>query len=370
MKMRLRDGSGSVELKYLVEDVDRHGTVRIYYRRHGRKVRIRETPGTDEFMTAYRTALESGFRTEAVKSTVAAPGSLRWLVQRFYGSAEYRRLAGSTRRARKGILESLCQKHGAKPFARLEPKHVLGLRDEKADLPEAANDRIKALRRVFTWAIAAGYAHHNPARDVPYIRTGSEGWHTWKVDEVRQFEARHQVGTKARLALGLLLFTGVRRSDVIQLGRQMEQGGWLRFTETKGRERKANEREIPIVPELRALLDATPSGHLTYLVTEFGKPYSHGGFGNWFRRRCDEAGLRHCSAHGLRKAGATIAADRGATEHQLMAMYGWASPKQAALYTRKANRKRLAGDAMHLVVPDDIVPLPGVASASGTNSGK
>ena len=75
-------------------------------------------------------------------------------------------------------------------------------------------------------------------------------------------------------------------------------------------------------------------------------------FGNWFRWRCNEAGLPHCSAHGLRKCGATIAANNGATEHQLMAIYGWENPKQAAHYTRKANRKKLAADAMHLVDPD------------------
>lgn len=90
---------------------------------------------------------------------------------------------------------------------------------------------------------------------------------------------------------------------------------------------------------------------MTFLVTEFGAPFSDAGFGNWFRDRCDEAGLPQCSAHGLRKTGATIAAENGATEHQLMAIYGWESPKQAARYTRKANRKRLAGDAMHLVAP-------------------
>jgi hypothetical protein len=84
--------------------------------------------------------------------------------------------------------------------------------------------------------------------------------------------------------------------------------------------------------------------------------------------------MRHCSAHGLRKAGATIAAENGATEHQLMAIYGWESPKQAALYTRKADRKRLAGDAMHLLVPGQIenesVPLAEPISAGGTMRGK
>jgi hypothetical protein len=92
-------------------------------------------------------------------------------------------------------------------------------------------------------------------------------------------------------------------------------------------------------------------------VTEFGRPFSVAGFGNWFRDKCAAAGLRGCTTHGLRKAGATIAAENGATEHQLMAIFGWHSLKQAALYTRKADRRRFAGDAMRLLVPKDARPL-------------
>ncbi|MCP4328452.1 MAG: tyrosine-type recombinase/integrase, partial [Alphaproteobacteria bacterium] len=258
----------------------------------------------------------------------------------------------------------------------MEPRHVRGIRDEHADRPEAANARVKALRQLFGWAIDPDQelAERSPARDVPYIRTGSTGFHTWTIEEVRQFEARHPIGSKPRLALALLLYTGVRRSDVVTLGRQMERQGRLHFTEAKGSAQHPKERQIPILPELRAILDATPSGHLTYLTTEHGKSYSAAGFGNWFRRQCDAAGLKHCSAHGLRKAGATIAADNGATEHQLMAMFGWESPKQAALYTRKANRKKLADNAMHLLVPDEngneSVPLSGAMHPSGTMRGR
>ena len=60
MKIRLRDGTGTLELKFLVEDLDRHGNVRVYVRRRGRKTRIRATPGTDEFMAEYRAALSRG----------------------------------------------------------------------------------------------------------------------------------------------------------------------------------------------------------------------------------------------------------------------------------------------------------------------
>jgi len=192
----------------------------------------------------------------------------------------------------------------------------------------------------------------------PSVRTGSTGWHAWTIEEVRAHENRHPVGTKARLALALLLFTGTRRSD---------GGTRLRFTEVKNGRRQPKARELPILPELRAVLDATPSGHLAYLVTEFGKPFTSNGFGNKMRDWCDQAGLPQCSAHGLRKAGATIAADNGATEHQLMAIYGWDSPKQAALYTRTANRRRLAAGAMHLIVPAEAESPPKPARKKNKN---
>ena len=106
-----------------------------------------------------------------------------------------------------------------------------------------------------------------------------------------------------------------------------------------------------MLPELRQILEATQSGHLTYLVTKFGKPFSVAGFGNWFRDQCNAAGLPHCSAHGIRKFGATHAAEGGATEHQLMGKFGWDDPKQAATYTKKARQSKLARASMHLLAP-------------------
>ncbi len=358
----MRDGTGTIELRFLSEDVDRHGNVRVYFRRYGRKVRIRPVPGTDAFMAEYRDLLHV-LPEQPARSTGPARGTLLWLCMRYFDSAAFRGLGSGTRRVRRGILEGICGAtlperqavNGGLPYALMEPRHVAKIRDQKADLPESANGRVKALRQLFRWAcsVEQGLAARNPAMDVAYLAPANPGgFHTWTEPEVAQFEARHPIGTKARLAMALLLYTGVRRSDVVRLGRQMERRGWLYFTETKGRAKGEKNREIPILPELRTVLDATPSGHLTYLVTEFGKPFTMNGFGNWLRRRCNEAGLPRCSAHGLRKAGATIAANRGATEYQLMAIYGWDTAKEAARYTRKANRRRLAGEAMHLVVPE------------------
>ena len=157
------------------------------------------------------------------------------------------------------------------------------------------------------------------------------------------------MGTKARLAFALLLYTGQRRSDVIRFGKQHAKRGTLTFTQYKGRNRKPHKLTLPILPVLQKIIDASPCGDLTFLVNEFGRPFTDAGFGNKFRDWCDQANLSRCSAHGLRKAGATVAANNGATAHQLMAIFGWDTLKEAEKYTAKADQQRLAEAAMHLL---------------------
>ena len=84
-------------------------------------------------------------------------------------------------------------------------------------------------------------------------------------------------------------------------------------------------------------------------MNDLGRPFTDAGFGNKFREWCDQAGLHHCTAHGLRKAGATIVANNGATPHQLMAIFGWDTLKMAEAYTRAADQQRLAESAMHML---------------------
>jgi integrase len=229
------------------------------------------------------------------------------------------------------------------------------LRDRKASTPGAANNRRKYLSSMFGWAIERGLLRANPARDVRRVRYATSGFHTWTVDEVRQFEARHPIGTKARLALALLLFLGVRRGDVVKLGRQHVKGGYIRMVPRKTSYKRLDASEKPILPVLADVIAQSPTGSLTYLETEYRRPFTANGFGGWFRKRCDEAGLSHCSAHGLRKAGATIAAENGASDRQLMALYDWTSEKQANTYTAAANRKRLATEAARLLASDQSV---------------
>jgi integrase len=346
-----------------VEDRDRHGNVRIYYRAQGRpKVRVRGMPWTADFMAEYEAA-KGGDSTASGKGIT--PGTWRWLCTRYFAEcADYFRLDPRTKRVRRGILETTFDELIAPgsprffrdmPVSRMTANEIEVLRDRKVAFPESANSRVKAIRAVFKWAArkkgADGkpLAPNNPSRDVSYLKSNNPtGYHTWTLDEVRQFEERHPVGTKARLALALLLFTGQRRSDITRLGRQHVRDGKITLTQFKNRNLKPTRLVLPVLSVLQAVIDASPCGEMTYLVNDCGRPFTDAGFGNWFRDRCVEAGVSG-RAHGLRKAGATITANNGATAHQLMAMFGWRTLKMAEQYTRAADQERLAESAMHLL---------------------
>jgi integrase len=337
-----------VDLEYIRREKDG----RLYVRRHGRSIRLRQKPGTAAFLDEYQLALQKlEAAAPAPKLTLTAPAkdSFRWLCTHYYRSAEFKLLAPSTQKMRRRILDAVCVRHGAKPFALMEASHVRQLRDAKAEMPEAANSLLKALRALFAWAVESEHVESNPAKLVPKLNRPSEGFHTWTVEEVRQFEAHHPPGSKPRLALWLLLYAGgPRRSDVVRLGRQMIRDGWLTYKPVKTA-KTGQIVSVPVLPELQAEIDRQPKTHMAFLVTAYGKPFTAAGFGMRFREWCNAAGLPHCSAHGLRKASATLLAERGASERQLNAFFGWAeSSNESRRYTRAAQQKVLARGAVDL----------------------
>jgi integrase len=278
-----------IRLKYVTADVDRHGNVRYYFRKQGHaKVRLLGMPGSDEFMERYKTALagECTIRRPVRKLPRPDYGTLRWLVVEYYGSNNFKSLAPRTQRVRRNILDKVCEKAGSERITGITTVVIMKGRDNRSDRPEAANAFVKSMRALLGYAVETQVIPSNPARDVRLIRSKSDGFHTWTVDEIRQFEKRHPAGTKARLALHLLLYTGQRRSDAVVLGRQHVglRDQTLTFTQIKTRERLT----LPILPELQTTISTSPVGDLTFLVTAFGKPFSPDGFGNWFRDRCDE----------------------------------------------------------------------------------
>lgn len=336
-------GDMRIRLRYLSEDKDRHGNARLYVRREGqKKIRIREAPGTEAFMAAYHAALTG--KAEAARKVIR--GSFRHLCQLYAASVSFKRNDASTRAWQRRALDAICEKHGDKPFALMKPKHVRKIRDERSEEPAAANHRLKAMRAMFNWATEDEEAEENPTLGVRQIRYASDGHHSWEPHEVEQFEDAHPIGSKARLAMAILLYTTCRREDVVRLGPQHMRGNRVKYRQAKNEHRKPVDMDIPLHPDLKAVIRASAPEHLTFLVTEYGRPFTANGFGNKFRGWCNQAGLPHCSAHGLRKATAARLAERGATPHEIMAITGHQSLEEVERYTRAARRRKSADSGM------------------------
>jgi integrase len=349
--------------KYVHGFIDRHGRPRFYLRRPGfKKIPLAGLPWSPGFMRDYAAAL-AGQPALPVGEGRVIPGTIRALAVMYYQGIGFRSLKPITKSTYRNIIDRFCrdtdkngQTFGDKKAATLQREHIVKLMAARADRPDSANGLRKVLRALMTHAVEIGLRADDPTRDVKAMRPKSKkGYHRWTEDEIARFQARHPIGTKPRLALELGLYTGQARQDVVAMGpqhirRELDEDGnvievlhWVRF---KTEDQTGTELRIRVHPTLRATIDATPSGHLNFVVTEFGKPFAVAGFGNWFREQCDMADLHHCSFHGLRKAASVRLAEAGCTPHEIAAITGHASLKEIVRYTQTADRKRLAASAI------------------------
>jgi integrase len=308
----------------------RHGKTVYYFRRSQGAPRIRlPAPNDPGFKAAYAAA----YNGSAPPDTKAASGTLRWLVESYRRSAHWANLKPSTRRMRDNILARIVAENGDVPFRAVTRRHINEGIDRRPR--HAGNNFRKVMSQMFAWAVSVDLVPVNPVQGATRHKIKSDGHHAWTLEEVARFHARWPVGTRERLAMDLALFTGLRRSDLAVLGRQHVREGVISIQTTK----TGAWVHVPIFAALQASIDAAPAGELAFL------PYrSAASLGNWFRRACVSAGVPG-RLHGLRKAGATIAAEGGATAHQLMSMYGWSRLDEAELYTREADRRRNAAVA-------------------------
>lgn len=331
--------------KFVHGYTDRHGKPRYYLRREGSKqIPLPGLPWSPTFMAAYEAAL-AGQSIPPAADRAGKPGTIRALAVSYFNSTAYRSMKDSTQAVYRAIIERLCREHGDKRAALMQREHVVKLMAARADKPESANGLRKCLRAMMQHAIEIGLRADDPTRDVKAIRGKTGGFHSWSDAEIAQFEKRHPVGTKPRLALALLLYTAQRRADVVGMGWQHCRDGSISVRQIK----TGAQLQIPVHSALAGVLNDTPRENMTFLTTQFGKPFTAPGFGNWFRERCNEAGLPNCSAHGLRKAAARRLAEAGCTTHEIASITGHASLREIQRYTKAVDQVRLGVAAMDKV---------------------
>lgn len=339
---------------HLQLEITRHGRKVWYFRRaRGPRIRLRAQYGTPEFEEEYRAALAGAPARKAAPSV----STLAWLVARYTETTAWSDLSDATRKQRDNIFKGVLETAGLEPYAKITGATIEAGKERRARTPAQARHFLDAMRGLFRWAKHAGHVKVDPTAGVsnPPQKKG-DGFVAWSEEDMAAYEKRWPIGTRQRVWIDVLAYTGLRRGDAVRIGRQHVRNGVATLkTEKSGYTIEVN---LPILPVLQATLDAGPCGDLAFICGERGNPLTKESFGNLFKDACREAGVPG-SAHGIRKIAATRAADNGATEFELMAIFGWTDPQMAALYVKKANRKKLAARAIEkLNATGTSIPAP------------
>lgn len=394
----------SIDLPFIEKNKSRHGRYRYFLRMDGiRLCRLPDMLGSEEFLEQYWRERRKYEATKAptviaaekpLASLTTRPGSFKWLCFAYMASSEFRTLDTTTQARRRSIIESMwleplkladptdTRLYAHMPIAKMTVANIEKLRDRKKDKPFAADERLKVLRQVFATKDKDGKAiTANVAMLVAPFRAVSDGHATAKPEDLARYIAHHGLESKATLGLALLMFTGIRVSDLAVIGpqhrRHLPKVGKDEFQLRlfKNRNRKPVTLTIPVHPILAAVLAMHRTNAFTYLVTDYGKPFSIKGLGNRVSLWFSQAGLVHLTAHSVRKGLATDQAHNEATDSMLEAMFGWKDGKTSKIYTRNAEQARLARHAVAQIRWDGLtdqilaaLPRDESENASGSNA--
>lgn len=323
---------------HLHRETTRHGRA-VWYVRVGKgpRIRIKSPYGTPDFDADYSAAVSG----EAVsRPAKAQDGSLQWLYDRYRETTVWSNLSIATRRQRENIFRHVMKRAGTRAFRDVNRASILAGIEERSRTPAQARHFLEAMRGMFRWALGK-HVKVDPTVGIPTPRGKTKGFPAWTEEDVAAYEAHWPLGTRQRVWLDVLLYTGLRLGDAVLIGRQHVRDGVAALTT----EKTGTPVYLPILPVLEATLRIGPCGDLAFICGARGAPFTKESFGNEFSEAARAAGIPK-SAHGVRKIAATRAAENGATVAELEAIFGWSGGRMASLYTRSADRKRLARGAM------------------------
>lgn len=327
-----------------------------YLRKPGRpKIRMAVADDVLPWSPAFMAALEAASAKlpadqKQVVNRAPAAGTVNAALVGYYDHTSFKALGETTQQSRRAILERLIRAERGEKRTHL--MHAQALQAIMGKLkPNPQRNFKKAMRGFIGYCLSLGLMKVDPLTGIELVKAPkSKGFHAWTDDEINIYRKHHAAGTKARLALEVILQTGHARSDVVRMGDQRVKGGRL----TMARQKTGTEFSIPLLPELVAELalhrrDGAVAS-MAWLTTERGTPFgSAASFGNWFADRCRESGVPG-RAHGLRKASAIRQALHGATAYELMAWHGWKTIQEAQRYVEQANKMKLADSAAEKLI--------------------
>jgi integrase len=354
---------------HLQRGKSRHGKLYwfVQMRRGAPKIRISDklVYGSPEFDAAYQAAV-TGTPKVKPQPIKASKGTLEWAWLNYKQSGSWQSKSEATRRQRENIMKHVLDSAGTVAISEIDDVAIQDGVDRRAKTPSQAKNFAQMMRQFFKWAIKARIVSKNPCDGLELPkRPKTGGFKEWTEEDLVKYETHWPLGTRQRVWLDVYAYTGLRRGDAARVGKQHvskvtalepdpKTGEVIEvikktITMTTEKSQGGTQVHLPLLSILDTTLKAGPIGDLAYCVGAQGKPFTKESLGNAFKDACVAAGILDKSAHGLRKAAATRAADGGASTHDLMAIFGWKDIKEAEVYTRNANRKRNAARSMELL---------------------
>lgn len=351
-----------LKLPGLWEEKNRNGSTRYRVRKEGSKsvkTSIPVGPTHPDFLHHYYAARE-GLAWDAPPEKAEVQQSIDWLMARYLKFLEdmvaANQMSAATLKQRRSIITRLCdftdpsgERYGT--FDMDAPTAAfIAVRDAWASTPGAADNLIKTIRAVYSWAMERDEIGHNPAVGIAPINKNPKGGATpWTPSDLRKFKATHTKGTSAYLWLTVQAFTACRIGDALWIGRKQEKtiDGqlWLEF---QPRKKGSAFVSIPMLPPLVEATRASKIVGPSYILNDKGEPFkSVEALRVRVQRWCKAAGLVGRSSHGIRKAMAETMAEAGSSQHQIMAVMAHTQARTSEVYTKGVQRRGLAAEGLH-----------------------
>jgi integrase len=304
-------------------------------------IRLPHDTSSPDFWAAYHAALGQPLPKPPC-NTVAQ------LISEYKVSPEWKQLGQRTRVNWALHLSRIEIAWGRLRVDGLQPKHVLALRDKFADRPAAANNMLRALSSLLSWAIPRGWRTDNPCRHVPKLK-GGEGYAPWPWEMIAL--VRDNGPAWMWQAVALALYSGQREGDCLSATWQAVRENRLRVKQ----EKTGLEIDIPLHRDLAAVLATITKQSTHILVSTKRRPWTSSGFRSSWRKTVlgalgkpsplkpiADAGL---TFHGLRKSAVVMLLEAGCTEAETQSITGQSS-KMIAHYAKRVDRAKLAAHAI------------------------
>lgn len=333
-------------IPFIHEYKDRHGKVRRYVRQRGKpKVTLNSVPGSPNFMIEYAAALTASPKT---KQSRFKTGTLASLAEDYFKAPEFVNLKPSSKRTYRYVLDPILTKDGHRLVCDMPADKARKIINEIGEKrPGMANLARAVMRKLMRFAVLNNLRTDNPFDVVATYKLGTH--HTWTESEIATYMAKWPLGTRQRLALDLLLYTGQRVGDAARLKHSDIINNQICVVQDK----TGADLRIPIHPALARSLKAGPSLGENLITDAKGNPVKDRSLAGIVLKAAALAGLpRHCVPHGLRKAALRHLAEHGATSKQIAAISGHKTIGEIERYTKKADQVQLARAAIRLL-PDE-----------------